>query len=88
MSVSAKMQFPMTDYLDDVSTVYPDYDDLESLRGEEAVQLSNRTLNEIAGLTGKQRGNSTNNDKYLFLGISVMKYFGRLDCPPISRILE
>lgn len=88
MSISAKMQFPMTDYLDDVSTVYPDYDDLESLRGEEAVQLSNRTLNEIAGLTGKQRGNSTNNDKYLFLGISVMKYFGRLDCPPISRILE
>lgn len=85
MTVEASMRFPRTDFLDDVSGVYPEYDDLESLRGEEAVRLSNRTLNGIAGETGKQRGNSTNNDKYLFIGFSINRYFGRIDCPKISN---
>lgn len=85
MTVEAAMRFPSTDYLDDVSGLYPNYDELESLRGQEAVDLANRTLNRIAGEEGKQRGNSNNNDKYLMIGISINKYFGRIDCPPISN---
>ncbi|MFK7808251.1 MAG: DUF6089 family protein [Saprospiraceae bacterium] len=79
IELSARRLF--TDYLDDVSTVYPDLDDLESLRGEESVALSNRTLNDIGNLEGRQRGDSNNNDNYAFFGISLMYYFGDLRCP-------
>ncbi len=74
-----------TDYLDDVSTVYPDMDDLESLRGEQAVLLSDRSVigpNEIPiGQPGRQRGNSNVNDIYIFAGVSLVYYFGDIRCP-------
>lgn len=84
LAVEGSMRFAMTDYLDDVSTSYPDYDELESLRGKEAVILANRSLNRVAGKTGNQRGNSVNNDSFVYIGVSLMKHFGRLDCPRIS----
>lgn len=85
MGVEGMMHFTRTDYLDDVSKTYPDYDELEALRGAEAIRLANRTLNGVAGATGNQRGNSSNNDKYLYLSVVIMKYFGRIDCPRISK---
>ncbi len=75
-----------TDYLDDVSTVYPDLDLITSQRGEIAARLSDRSLVEGIGVQGRQRGNSTNNDRYVFLSIGIMKYFGRLECPAISDL--
>jgi hypothetical protein len=83
-----------TDYLDDVSTVYPDLEDLEQAHGSIAVALSDRSVEllgsdlfESNGITkpvggeGRQRGNSRNKDTYIYIGVGVMYYFGDLLCP-------
>lgn len=69
-----------TDYLDDVSSVYPDEGDLEEAREEVSILLSNRTLNN-SGLAGNQRGNAQNNDSYSFIGVGLMYNFARINCP-------
>ncbi len=74
-----------SDYIDDVSNVYPDLDLLRSLRGDTAVSLSDRSIVEGIGESGRQRGNSKNNDMYILFGISIMKYFGQLNCPKIVK---
>ncbi len=80
-----------TDYLDDVSTVYPDKDDLMRMRDPIALELSDRSIIE-PGLNdgqlseeGRQRGNSGNKDSYIFAGIGILYYFGDLKCPELSR---
>lgn len=80
-----------TDYLDDVSTVYADKDELEEIHGELAVALSDRSIlidgvneGEI-GLPGRQRGNSVDKDTYVMLGVGLLYYFGQLRCPEYSR---
>jgi hypothetical protein len=66
-----------TDYLDDVSTVYPDMNALLSARGPVAVALSDRsfsrldTSSNIPNVFQKQRGNSTDKDWYVFGGITI-----------------
>lgn len=75
-----------TDYIDDVSTTYPDKARLEVIRGPEAAALSDRSLIEGIGEEGRQRGNSSDNDRYTFISLSLTKYFGRLECPKISKI--
>lgn len=85
--ISARKIF--TDYLDDVSTVYPDKDELISLRGPIAVALSDRSTIEDReqyriGQAGVQRGNSRDTDSYNFIQVGVMYYFGYLPCPDIS----
>lgn len=74
-----------TDYLDDVSGVYPDLNVLRAERGLQAVHLSDRSVGGGIGESGRQRGNSKNNDAYTFLGLSVMRYFGSLNCPRITK---
>jgi hypothetical protein len=74
-----------TDYLDDVSRTYPDQGFLRDLRGDLASQLSDRSLVEGLGDAGRQRGNSKDNDAFFFVGISLMRYFGNLECPKISN---
>ena len=85
VEVSSRRLF--TDYLDDVSTTYPEYDDLENLRGETAVLLSDRSgelIDVPIGETGRQRGNSNNNDFYAMFGVSIVYYFGSISCPRIT----
>lgn len=74
----------MSDYLDDVSTTYPNMQRLESLRGENAVMLSDRSTNPDFAKEGLQRGNNKDSDYYYFLGIGIVKYFGEIKCPKIS----
>ncbi|MFT5165931.1 MAG: hypothetical protein ACI8P3_001162 [Saprospiraceae bacterium] len=78
-----------TDYLDDVSTVYPDLDDLGSLHGQIAVDLSDPSFPSPEGIkigqVGRQRGNSNSNDIFVFVGIGLVYYFGDIRCPPYSR---
>jgi hypothetical protein len=85
--LSARRLF--TDYLDDVSTVYPDFDDLEALHGQIAVDLSDPSIPFAEGVQigqpGRQRGNSNNNDMYAMLGVGLVYYFGDVRCPPYSR---
>lgn len=83
--LSARQLF--TDYLDDVSTVYPDRNDLLRTRGDLAAALSDRSIplpdvdTSQLGLPGTQRGNSANNDSFVFLKAGIMYYFGQLRCP-------
>jgi hypothetical protein len=94
IDVSARRLF--SDYLDDVSTTYPDADDVEDLRGEFATRFIDRspelfqedpgffTRNNIEspiGEPGRQRGNSRNNDTYVYVGVGLYYYFGNLKCP-------
>jgi len=70
----------------DLSYVYPDKDDLESLRGPVAVALSDRSLSATdagipIGQTGRQRGSSNKNDAIVYLGVGLVYYFGDLRCP-------
>jgi len=77
-------RYALTDYLDDVSTVYPDMDDLARLRGDIAVELSDRSWPglESFGEPGDLRGNSNINDIFLTAGFGVTYYFGRaVRCP-------
>ncbi|MFM2136323.1 MAG: hypothetical protein RL021_1723 [Bacteroidota bacterium] len=66
-----------TDYLDDVSGLYPDAAQLLLDKGATAVALSDRsfssrdTANDISGSYLKMRGNSYDKDWYLFGGITV-----------------
>lgn len=83
-----------TDYLDDVSTSYPDLEDLSFLHGDVAVRLSDRSvelldsplfiennINQPIGTEGRQRGNSRTKDSYIYIGVGIMYYFGDLRCP-------
>ena len=89
LELSARTLF--TDYLDDVSTIYPDRSDLLRQRGEVAVALSNRSIvipelsDATVGQPGQQRGNSNTNDHYVMLGIGLVYYFGDLRCPTYGK---
>jgi hypothetical protein len=80
-----------TDYLDDVSGIYADPDQIRSLRGDIAVSLADRSIkidgvnDSQLGVPGTQRGNSNNNDTYVFLKVGLVRYFGSLPCPTISK---
>lgn len=78
-----------TDYLDDVSTIYPDRNELIQLRGDIALALSDRSDPALdISRTGNQRGNPNDKDYYYTFGISIMKYFGDLACPKIGKVRE
>jgi hypothetical protein len=72
-----------TDYLDDVSTYYPDLNDLEDLGGSIAAQMSDRSLGASGLNNGRQRGNSKNKDWYSFAGLMLTYKIGpKVDkCP-------
>ncbi len=74
-----------TDYLDDVSTVYANPAALRVKRGELSAALADRSEGEKIGTPGKQRGNSRDNDTYTMLGVSLVYYFGKLECPDLSN---
>ncbi len=75
-----------TDYLDDVSTVYPEINSLQGGPTGIAAQLSDRSGVEGFATSGKQRGNSMNNDTYAILHISIVRFFSQLECPKVSKI--
>jgi hypothetical protein len=87
VEISARVLF--TDYLDDVSKVYPDRDLLQLDRGETAVKLSDRSISDLntfqLGETGRQRGNGKDDDSYNFISVGLVYYFGKVYCPNISR---
>ena len=85
--------FTKTDYLDDVSTAYPDLDQLAAtVNGKLAVQLSNRRLVGTSPPPGRPRGNPKYNDSFSTLGIMLIYNPGELrigkphDSKKFSRI--
>lgn len=85
INLEASYRFTYTDYLDDVSTSYPNIGELASLRGENGVKLSDRSGIPGFATQGKQRGNSRDRDKISFIGVSLMYYFGQLECPEVNK---
>ncbi len=84
--MSARQMF--SDYIDDVSTIYPDMNELERVRGAIAPLLSDRSGElgiEPIGQAGRQRGVSGDNDSYYSFRIGVVYYIGLLQCPAISK---
>ena len=94
IDISAHRLF--SDYLDDVSSLYPDAGNVEDLRGEFATRFIDRsaelyakdpdffTRNNIEypiGEEGRQRGNSGDKDTYVYFGVGIYYYFGDLKCP-------
>ncbi len=73
-----------TDYLDDVSTVYPDYNQLSP----DAVFYANPSEVDGFGESGTQRGDSKTADNFFMCSFSILRYFGRLECPTISTIKQ
>lgn len=75
------MRKTFTDYLDDVSTTYPDLVILSAENGPIAAALSDRTIWGIGEVptpnVGKQRGDSSNNDWYSFAGVTFTFKFGK-----------
>ncbi len=77
-----------SDYLDDVSTTYPNMNSLAARRGDIAVRLSDRSAElgiEPIGAQGRQRGVSGDNDSYYSLRVGIVYYIGFLQCPDISK---
>ncbi len=70
-----------SDFIDDVSTIYP----TTAPSTVEGAFLSNPSTAEGFGLAGTQRGNSQANDKVFFLTIGIMRYFGQIQCPKITK---
>jgi hypothetical protein len=84
INIEARMHHSQTDYLDDVSNVFPDLDALAASRGVTAVSLSDRSIVSGIGERGRQRGNNQNKDSFVVFGVSFMKYFGSVACPKVS----
>lgn len=93
-SVNVEVSFRklFTDYLDDVSTLYPDKGEVRGNRpgvGDIAVLASDPSLPDeegnLFGMEGRQRGDGANKDSYNFFSIGLVYYFGNLKCPDISR---
>jgi len=86
MDLNIGVRHASTDYLDDVSTVYPDRTDLRRQRGPIALDLSDRSLlldaeGDRIDRQGEQRGDDSRNDRYIFVGIGFNYYFGDVRCP-------
>ncbi len=95
IGIELSIRKTFTDYLDDVSTVYIDYDELLESNGTMAALLSNRR-NELGenGTTafrpGAYRGDPTDNDSFVFFGLAIsvalqgdnhFRKTGRMGCP-------
>lgn len=81
----------LTDYIDDVSTTYPDNAQLRATRGDVAADLSDRSLiipginDSPIGVEGFQRGEVQTMDQIGTITIGITYFFGDLACPDISR---
>jgi hypothetical protein len=60
-----------TDYIDDVSTVYPDYLILSSEKGMDAVALSDKSPVPLEDLKDFKRGDPKTKDWYVFTGLTL-----------------
>jgi hypothetical protein len=64
-----------TDYLDDVSKTYVDYNKLLAAKGPLATEMADRNLDGVIPRDGKIRGNPKKNDNYYYGGVKLIYYF-------------
>lgn len=76
-----------TDYLDDVSGKYPSFASLPGGSSGLAAALSDRSAEnggEKIGKAGRQRGDNSRSDQYLFMGVTLSYTIMRPRCPTVS----
>ncbi|CAN5417106.1 hypothetical protein BH11BAC1_BH11BAC1_07470 [soil metagenome] len=91
LQVSARRTF--TDYIDDVSTTYPDLNQLQASKGTDAVYYSDPgafsdSIPDYPVYEGKERGTPSDKDWYLFGTFTLwvrMTSFQREHCKPFKR---
>ena len=79
----------LTNYLDDVASVYPTKVVSYTTSSAIARALSDRSgeVGEPIGTPGKQRGTNNNaTDSYMFLGLTISYTMLKMHCPKISNI--
>ncbi len=83
LSVEMGLRRTFTDYLDDVSTTYPDKTSLGIANGSTAVLYSDPSLSKDFNNDFRQRGNSQTKDWYSFSGIMITYYLRKKppECP-------
>lgn len=88
LGVELGVRVTFTDYLDDVSTTYPENVFSFSVPRNIAEALSDRSgeVGEPIGYAGKQRGMSDKKDQFLFFGLSLSYTILKERCPWPSRI--
>jgi Domain of unknown function (DUF6089) len=74
----AGYRYTFTDYLDDVSGVYANNEDLRAFSGKEAAFLADPKRNHVAGTA---RGNAKTNDAYVFASFSLTYFLLKPVCP-------
>lgn len=80
-----------TDYLDDVSTVYEDAEQVRANHGDVAAALSDPSIiiapynDAKIGIKGRQRGDEVVRDAYTTFVIGMSYYFGQVRCPEIVK---
>lgn len=88
LRVHSGFRYTNTDYLDDVSGVYPDFDELTAANGQIASLLSDRS-GEVDGIqkfeSGMQRGDNFNRDWYIFSGVTLSYVFQQSQCFNFGR---
>ena len=67
------LRYTFTDYIDDVSTTYANPIAIGAEKGSVARELSDPSVDRKSTIdnTGRQRGNSKNNDLYAFTGVII-----------------
>lgn len=78
-------RYSMSDYLDDVSTVYPDFRDMQKRKGDLAAELSDPSRAANFGLPlnqkGYRRGNADYSDWYIVSTVSLSyRFYKHLKC--------
>jgi len=71
-----------TDYLDDVSSNYYNYDELVAAKGKIAGELADK-IGGGAANNGMQRGDPSRDDTYIFAGFTLTKTLRRFSCKGI-----
>ncbi len=88
LGVEIGVRKTFTDYLDDVSDVYPAnvYSFAVSRNVAEALSDRSGEVGEPIGVPGKQRGMDTKPDSFMFFGLSLSYTIPKIRCPWPSRI--
>ncbi len=69
-----------SDYIDDVRGSYS-----ATVSDPISVALADRSGDINFGIAGRQRGDGQDKDSVFFLNIGIVRFFGKLHCPPITR---
>ncbi len=79
LGIEGGFRFAFSDYIDDVSTTFS---------GDNSSLIADRSgeVGDPIGYNGKQRGDKTENDRFLFIGITISYTILKERCPKPSKI--